>query len=303
MRTELKNVFIGLVILLVLVTAAVVLTDYLVLRRPAVPTTSPEKEIQRPAPSEYGPPTFEIYPKEETPPPKPVPPPDDPPGILPRVAIILDDLGYHETLAAKFLDLDAVLTYSILPHSPYQEIIARGAHTRGFEIMLHLPMEPLEYPTVDAGPGTLLTSMTPDDLIRQLIKNLEAVPFVLGVNNHMGSKMSTDSTQMNQIFTVLKSRGLFFIDSRTTTGSVGWASARLFQVPFTKRDVFIDHFQEPDFIRKQIAQLIQIAKNSGRAVGLIHPHQVTYDVIREILPDLKRAVKLVPASELVHIVK
>ncbi|MEE8399635.1 MAG: divergent polysaccharide deacetylase family protein [Desulfobacterales bacterium] len=312
MRSGLTKVVIGFVILLLLVVTAAILTHYLILRRPAVETAPPAKELQLPTPPRYAPPTFEIYPKEKTPPPTPVPTPAVPPKelprfdiseALPRVAIILDDLGYHKTLTDDFLDLDAVFTYSILPHSPYQDRIARSAQARGFEVMLHLPMEPLEYPTVTGGPGTLLTSMTPDGLIQQLIKNLAAVPGAVGVNNHMGSKMTTDSTRMNQIFTVLKSRGLFFIDSRTTTGSVGWASARLFQVPFTKRDVFIDHFQEPDFIRNQIAQLIRIAQNTGRAVGLIHPHQVTYDVIREVLPDLKSAVRLVPASDLVHLVK
>jgi len=131
------------------------------------------------------------------------------------VAIIIDDIGYDRGMAKKFLSLDAVFTFSILPYSPFQENILKAVHSKGWETMLHLPMEPNEYPKVNPGPGALLTSMTPDQLIRQLALNIAAVPGVKGVNNHMGSRMTTVSTQMNQVFSILKKRGLFFIDSRT----------------------------------------------------------------------------------------
>ena len=105
--------------------------------------------------------------------------------------------------------------------------------------------------------------MTPDELINQLEKNLNTMPGVKGVNNHMGSKLTAESAQMYQIFSVLKNRGLFFIDSRTTSDSLCKPSARLFQVPFAQRDVFIDHYPKPDFIRKQIKELIRIARSNG----------------------------------------
>jgi hypothetical protein len=166
--------------------------------------------------------------------------------------------------------------------------------------MLHLPMEPHEYPQVNPGPGALLTSMSPDELISQLKKNLDAVPGIKGVNNHMGSKMTTVSSQIYQIFSVLKQRELFFIDSLTTLNSLCKPSARLFQIPFAQRDVFIDHIVDPDFIRRQINQLIQIAHNRGEAVGIAHPHIETYTVLREMLPDLQKKVRIVPASQIVH---
>jgi hypothetical protein len=167
--------------------------------------------------------------------------------------------------------------------------------------MLHLPLEPLEYPSVDPGPGTLLTSMSPDELIIQLNKNLDAIPFIKGVNNHMGSKMTTSSTQIYQIFSILKKRNLFFIDSLTTSESLCKPSARLLQLPFAQRDVFIDHFQESDFIRKQINLLIRIADKHGEAIGIAHPHIITYNILRELLPELQKKVQLVPASQIVHI--
>jgi polysaccharide deacetylase 2 family uncharacterized protein YibQ len=166
--------------------------------------------------------------------------------------------------------------------------------------MLHMPMEPVEYPEVNPGPGTLLSSMTPDELINQLEENLNTMPRAQGINNHMGSKLTAESTQMYQIFSVLKHRGLYFIDSRTTSDSLCKPSARLFQVPFAQRDVFIDHYQKPDFIRKQIKELIRIARENGEAVGILHPHSMTYRILQEMLPDLQNQVQLVPASKIVH---
>jgi hypothetical protein len=216
------------------------------------------------------------------------------------VALIIDDLGYDKKIAQKFAQLDVALTFSILPHSPFQQPIVRLAQSKGLEIMIHLPMEPVEYPQVDPGPGTLLTSMSPDELIDQLDQNLDTLPEAKGVNNHMGSRMTSESNQMYQIFSILKKRGLFFIDSRTTAESLCEPSARLFQVPFAQRDVFIDHQLKPDFIRNQIKQLIRIAQKNGEAVGIMHPHSTTLKVLQEMLPALKGQVNLVPASKVVH---
>jgi hypothetical protein len=142
--------------------------------------------------------------------------------------------------------------------------------------------------------------MSPDELINQLDQNLDTLPGVKGINNHMGSRLTAESTQMYQIFSILKKRGLFFIDSRTTAESLCEPSARLFQVPFARRDVFIDHYLKADFIRSQIKELIRIAKKNGEAVGIMHPHSTTLKILQEMLPDLKGQVHLVPASKVVH---
>ena len=250
-------------------------------------------------------PEYEIYPEKEIPPEKkplkPLKPP--PPGkkTLPQVAIIIDDLGYDKKIARDFSNLSSKITFSILPHSPFQDSITRLLKEKGIESMLHLPMEPLEYPKVNPGPGTLLTSMTPDQLIRQLKKNLQALPDVSGVNNHMGSKMTEESSQMYQIFSVLKKKNLYFVDSRTTSKTLCKPSARLFQIPFAQRDVFLDHRQEARFIRKQIKELMRIARRNGYAVGIGHPHEITFTVLREMLPELQKEVQLVPASQVVHL--
>ena len=291
--------------------ALVVTIGFLIyhLTPPQPPSPSPAaKSPKAETPALKKKPTFEIYPKEKPAPRQPLAKKDIPAAIpkpapgkaLPSVALIIDDLGYDKKIAQKFAQLDVTLTFSILPHSPFQQKIARLARSKGLEIMIHMPMEPVEYPQVNPGPGTLLTSMSPDELIEQLDQNLNTLPDVKGVNNHMGSRMTSESSQMYQFFSVLKKRGLFFIDSRTTAESLGEPSARLFQVPFAQRDVFIDHYLKADFIRKQIKELIRIAKKNGEAVGIMHPHSTTLRVLQEMLPDLKNQVHLVPASKVVR---
>ena len=308
-KNSLSKAFAGLAILAVFVAAVGILVYKLAPPEKSEPSSiSKSRPVKKQSVKEK--PTFEIYPQEKSSPDQPLAKIDIPKSIpkpapvpiekRPRVALIIDDLGYDRKIAEKFFELNINLTVSILPHSPFQSKIARSASAKGLELMLHLPMEPVEYPDVNPGPGTLLSSMSPDELISQLEENLDTLSRVKGVNNHMGSKLTAESTQMYQIFSVLKHRGLYFIDSRTTSDSICKPSARLFQVPFAQRDVFIDHYQKPDFIRKQIKELIRIANLNGEAVGILHPHSTTYRILREMLPDLQEQVHLVPASKIVR---
>ena len=309
-RNSLSKALAALAIVAVLVAAGGLLVYHLTPAKKPLPAAPASKSAQTRQPAAPSKPTFEIYPEEKTPPHRPLAKIDIPKPLaiprpvpvekLPLVALIIDDLGYDKKIAEKFLELDIKLTFSILPHSPFQDEIARMASSKGLEIMLHLPMEPVEYPEVNPGPGTLLSSMSPDELIRQLEDDLNALPGIKGVNNHMGSKLTSESIQMYQIFSILKQRGLFFIDSRTTSDSMGRPSARLFQLPFAERDVFIDHYLKPDFIRKQIRELIRIAERNGAAIGIMHPHAATYRILHEMLPDLQNQVQLVSASKIVR---
>ena len=303
LKSQLLKIIVGLFILALLVSAAGFLTHRLMKRKEPVRPLQAVKQTPIHPPPAKKVPAFEIYPKEESPRRKPISKPRVPlTSRKPKVAIIIDDIGYDRLIADEFLELDAALTFSMLPDSPFQKKIARAAHAKGHDIMLHLPMEPVEYPGVNPGTGALLTTMTPDQLISQLNEHLETVPFIKGVNNHMGSKMTTVSSQMYQIFSVLKKRGFFFIDSRSTPDTLCKPSAGLFQVPFAERDIFIDHLQEPRFIRSQLNRLVEIANQHGEAIGIAHPHHVTLEVLQSMIPELKKKVLLVPASEVVHIV-
>jgi len=298
LKTDIKKVFFGVFILIVIVIGAGFLADYLLFQKESAPVHQPQKQVKKGPPSKQI--VFEVYPKSEESFSKTiVKPRKQPDKSMPDVAIIIDDLGYDNLLAKNYLELGIPFTFSVLPFSPFQKSIATAAHEKGIEIMLHLPMEADEYPQVSPGPGALLTTMSPDKLIEQLNSNIDDIPFIKGVNNHMGSKMTAIDTQMYQIFSVLKKRGLYFVDSRTTAMTVCGPSARLFKVPFAERDVFIDHVQDPDFIRNQIKLLVEIADKHGEAVGIIHPHPETYRVIREMLPYLKKRVNLVSASKIV----
>ena len=166
--------------------------------------------------------------------------------------------------------------------------------------MLHLPMEPNEFPDVDPGQGALLLNMSPDELIAQLKIDLDLIPGIKGVNNHMGSAISVSAQHMRQIFSILKKQKLYYIDSRTTAETVARPSAQLHQIPFAERDIFIDHFEDDQFIRGQLKRLIKRAQRQGYAVGIAHPYTVTYSVLTEFLPQLKQQIKLVPASMVVE---
>ncbi len=229
---------------------------------------------------------------------KKLPPPV--PKKLPKVALILDDVGYDKQIALDFLSLDASITVSIFPFSPCRKKIASIAHEKGRDVMLHLPMEPMEYPNVNPGEGVLLTSMDMDMLLAQLKENLDEVPYIVGVNNHMGSKFTKDPERMQYVFKLLKERDLFFVDSRTTTRSCARKVARRIKLRFAERQVFLDHLEEASFIRAQIKQLVSIARSRGSAIGIIHPHRLTYSILKAELSDLKKDVEIVPVSQLVN---
>lgn len=217
------------------------------------------------------------------------------------IALIIDDIGYDKKMAMALHALEPNISFSVLPWSPFGRVISKMLADRGAQIMLHLPMEPMEYPSVNPGPGALLTSMPPDVLIAQLKMNLEEVHGVSGVNNHMGSMFTTQANQMNQIFTILKKENLFFIDSRTAKNSQCRASARLLQLRFAERDVFLDNVQEVGYITGQFDQLKKIAKKHGTAIGIGHPYPATLEALKIELPKIKGEIDIIPASRLVRI--
>jgi len=311
--TSLSKILGALAVLVVVVVTTAITAHFIItphrsreVKKPVGTTVTPVPR-KKPGPTVAAvpstvakPPTYEIYPTRDVPVERPPMPPVK--RARPAVAIIIDDMGYNRIISEKFCQLDAALTFSILPHSPYKTNIIKNAADHGIEIMVHLPMEPTEYPKVDPGPGALLASMSADELIERLNRNLDDVPLAKGVNNHMGSGLTSSSFQMNQIFSILKKRNLFFIDSRTTKESITWQSARLLQVPFSQRDIFLDHVQEQAFVEKQIRALLKTARRHGEAVGIGHPYEVTLEVLTDMLPEIKKQVDIVPASEVVHLI-
>lgn len=245
------------------------------------------------------PPRYEVYDDHAVS--TPVRRPVAPRPKKPRLALIIDDIGYKKRVALDLLNLDPHITFAILPNSPFGKSFAAKASQKGAELMLHQPMEPMQYPKINPGPGALLAGMDPDTLINTLEANLRAFPSVRGMNNHMGSRLTSLSPQMNQVMTLLKQKGLYFIDSRTSKETVSKSSARLLQVPFAERDIFLDHNQSRGAVARQVEKMLAMAEKHGVVIGIGHPHDVTLEVLAEMMPEIHRRVRLVRPSTLVAI--
>jgi polysaccharide deacetylase 2 family uncharacterized protein YibQ len=225
--------------------------------------------------------------------------PPEPPR--PRVAIVIDDLGYDGRLARSFLALQEPLSFAVLPHATFSKSIARQAHEAGRDLLLHLPMEPKGYPEVNAGEGVLLVAMNNGVLLEKLRESLAALPSIVGVNNHMGSRFSEDEEKMRVVLGEIKQRGLFFIDSRTSAESRGYSLAVQMGIPAAERDVFLDNIQSPQTIGSELRRLAQLARLKGKAIGIAHPHEVTLEVLRQALPQLRQeGIELVPVSQVLQ---
>jgi len=220
--------------------------------------------------------------------------------LRPKVAIIIDDLGYDSDLAFSFLNLNLELSLSILPSASFTDIIVREANNKGREIILHQPMEPKDYPSVDPGRGALLLSMNERDILQVLNKNLREITGAKGVNNHMGSSFTENREKMQVILRELKNRGLFYVDSRTTMRTVGFEEAKKIGLPTAERTVFLDNSPDPKAICLQIERLLEIAGDFGSAIGIGHPYNETLETLEKYQNRLKEEVDVVPVSELVR---
>ncbi|MFC1889225.1 divergent polysaccharide deacetylase family protein [Thermodesulfobacteriota bacterium] len=216
-----------------------------------------------------------------------------------RIAIIIDDLGQNLEPAERLLEIGEPITFSVIPFLPHSQQIVELACERGYEAMLHLPMEPRDYPKARPGPDALLLSMSDEEIRRKIDEALETVYGVTGMNNHMGSRFTEDEERMHQVLKILKKKRLFFLDSLTTPKSVGYRIARDIGLPAARRDVFIDHFKEPAEIRKSLDSLVILAQKRGRAIGIGHPYEDTIRVLSEEIGEMANmGFEFVVVSEL-----
>ncbi|WP_372831231.1 divergent polysaccharide deacetylase family protein [Pontibacterium sp.] len=213
----------------------------------------------------------------------------------PRMVLIIDDMGYNLKRGEAALALPGAVTYSILPYTPYAKKFAVDVHDSGREVMLHVPMANTAAKAL--GPGALTPEMKREAMMSGLNQALDATPHVSGVNNHMGSLLTSMDQPMQWVMDTLKARNLYFIDSLTTIKSVGWKKARENQVPYLKRHVFLDHQSNEAFIHGQFQRALNIANKFGFVVVIGHPYPETSAYLARMLPDLKKlGVRLVPAS-------
>lgn len=219
------------------------------------------------------------------------------PAIKGKIAIVLDDWGYNVNNLRIIEEIKYPLTAAILPNISYSREIAEELHSRGFEVILHLPMEPQEKMNLER--NTIKVSMEKDEISRILDKALEGIPYADGVSNHMGSKVTSNAKTMEIILKELKRRGLYFLDSFVTPKSVCLDAGRRIGVRTFRRSVFLDNLEEANYIKQQINELKKKARAGGFAIGIGHDRKLTLEVLREVMPKLsKEGYKFVFLSEM-----
>ncbi|MEX2454929.1 MAG: divergent polysaccharide deacetylase family protein [Rhodospirillaceae bacterium] len=220
------------------------------------------------------------------------------PPIRPRIAVVIDDMGFDRVQSARAVRLPAGVTLAYLPSAPDVVAQVRRARLAGHQIMLHLPMEA-------NGQGgkrsrDVLSVLDDEAVLREnLERMLGRFGGYVGVNNHMGSRFTSDRGRMDIVLAELKRRGLFFVDSRTSGRSVVPAAASDMGIEFAVRDVFLDHDPDPAAIRARIAETEETALAAGQAIAIGHPRGTTMDLVAPWLKDIEaRGFDLVPVSQL-----
>ncbi len=251
------------------------------------------------------------YPSVSAPPaaavPVPPPPQGGGPGPLsakdvngrPRVAVVLDDLGMNRSATERAIRLPAGVTLAFLPYAPKVAAQARRAGARGHELLVHLPMEPVG--AADPGPMALYRDLEEGEFHQRLEWNLSRFAGFVGVNNHMGSAYTADAGAMRRLMRALASRGLFFLDSRTTKRTVARPLAARIGIGLAERAIFLDHEKGEKAIRQALRRLEHRARTARAAIAIGHPHPRTLAALEAWLPGLsRRGFVLVPVSALVR---
>jgi len=198
-----------------------------------------------------------------------------------KVALIVDDMGYSLEAINELCSIGRPLTIAIIPYSPLASEIATISIQHDLEVILHLPLEAINNNEGNHSKGMITAGMSEDEVIAIVEKNLDQVPYIRGVNNHMGSKITADRQLMNIILGRLKKRALFFIDSRTTASSVAYNTAQSLNIPSAYRHIFLDGELNERYIKGQLIELFRRAQKNGFALGICHPTKETLKVLRE----------------------
>jgi len=216
-------------------------------------------------------------------------------GGVVTIGIIIDDLGNSLANGERAAHLPGAVACAVLPHTPFAMTVAEAAHAAGKEVILHLPMASRD--AQEPGPGQLDADMPALEMRATLEYDLSTVPHVIGVNNHMGSLLTTQPIAMDWLMRELLQRRLFFVDSRTNTETVAASAARYVGVPALERHVFLDDDLTPAAVDAQLDRLEQLARRQGYALAIGHPHPVTLAALERWLPRLtERGIHLIPLT-------
>jgi len=220
---------------------------------------------------------------------------------MPRIAIIIDDLGYHFVNGKRAIDLPGPIAFSFLPGSPRARVLADHAHASGKEVLLHLP---LQANSTDEGPepSEIDLEMSQELVGDTFTAALDAVPHVVGINSHRGSLLTRHPGHMTWLMQeIAKREQLFFIDSYTTHHSIALQIARETGIDTAKRDVFLDPDRAPETVVREFERMKNLARQRGQVVAIGHPYPSTLELLERELPRLiEEGFELVSVSELVR---
>ncbi len=209
--------------------------------------------------------------------------------VVGRIAIVVDDFGYQDrALIEGFCALQQPVTLSIFPHEELSRWIAEKAATHGHRVMVHLPMEPIDYPARDPGPDAIFEDYS-YERIQQITRDaLDMVPHAVGMNNHMGSRVTEDRTVMGAVLREVKDQGFFFIDSVTSPNSVAYEVAQEMQVPSGRNTLFLDRNEETEAVEKLLFALAAWSRQEGTVIGIGHAKRNTLTAFQRVLPELEK---------------
>lgn len=217
-----------------------------------------------------------------------------------RIALIIDDIGYSLCRAREFLELGVPITFAILPRLAKSHDLALEIDGKGHEIMLHQPMEPYNS-SLDPGPGALYVGYGTRRIFRIVEENVSSIPFAIGVNNHMGSRLTSSRKEMNDVLRVIKKRSLFFVDSLTSSRSTAYRTAQRLHITSGCRNIFLDNRPDESAILTQLHKLKRHALKYKCAIGIGHPFPETARAIGRFQRGLKdSSVSLVHVSRILH---
>lgn len=217
------------------------------------------------------------------------------------LAIIVDDMGSNLHEARELLSINIPITFAIIPGLAKVKTVAEAADSAGREVMVHLPMEPQEYPKRRIETNGLLVAYSADEISARTVELINAVPHAKGANNHMGSRFTEQEEKLLPVLKVLQGRGLYFIDSLTSSQSKGTAVAERLGIKTAARSLFLDNQQDVTAIKKQLYAAAEMSRRKGGVIAICHPHPATITALKEAMPELQRAgVTFVSAGELVR---
>lgn len=196
----------------------------------------------------------------------------------PRIAIIMSEMGMSQSATKTAIqNLPGAVTLSFNPYARELQGWIEQARAAGHEVLLQLPMEPIGYPNNDPGPHSLLTSLTDKENLKRLEWMLGRFTGYSGVTNQMGSRFTSSASDIEPILQILKSRGLAFLDGRTSAKSVAGKVATQLGMPVAINNRFLDNKADRANIDARLADLERIARYTGTAIGVAYPYPVTME--------------------------